>query len=211
MNNNTSKKTPMSRQRKTWLRIVIIAFLVAIGVVLLTLAPSPNSNTPTETSEPTASPTAGEELSETQMENLSATTADSVAAIIAASVKEQYADNQTVLDSVQTSQNYLNEDATGNTAKVTIIQFTSVPNDYTYKEDSADFKEYLNGDQVSGDWVVEEASAPESDGVEVLNALRLYDKSDDPSNPAVIEVSYVVETTDNPERNITVLINVAVY
>ena len=201
----------MSRQRKTWLRIVIIAFLVAIGVVLLTLAPSPNSNTPTETSEPTASPTAGEELSETQMENLSATTADSVAAIIAASVKEQYADNQTVLDSVQTSQNYLNEDATGNTAKVTIIQFTSVPRDYDYKEDTTNFKEYLNGDQVSGDWAIEEASAPESDGVEVLNALRLYDKSDDPSNPAVIEVSYVVETTDNPDRNITVLINVAVY
>lgn len=205
--NNLSDRQAASR--KNWIRVVIVAFFVAGFIVFLSLNSAHKDGTSNATDKPSASVTPGV-LSKTQKEQISATTADSVASVVANSIKTQFSKDTSVLDNIGSDQKYSDNDASGNPAKVSIIQFSNVPNTYDYKKNIKELSDYVKSDAVSGNWVSEEAT-PESDAATILRSVRLYDKNENASNPSIIEVSYLEQNDNNPDKNITVIITVSVY
>lgn len=208
MPNKTTLPNRQATNRKNWIRVVIVAFFVAAFIVFLSLNSAHNDNK-TTTAQPSASTSTGA-LNKTQKEQISATTADSVASIVANSIKSQFSKDKTVLDNIGSDQKYSDADSSGNPAKVSIIQFANVPNTYDYKKNIKELTDYVKSDAVSGNWVSEQAT-PESDTATILRSVRLYDKDENASNPAIIEVSYLEQNDSNPDKNITVIITVSVY
>jgi hypothetical protein len=211
MPNKITLSNRQAASRKNWIRVVIVAFFVAGFIVFLSLNSAHKDGNQTTSSEPSASAsaTAGV-LNKTQKEQISATTADSVASVVANSIKSQFSKDTGVLDNIGSDQKYSDSDATGNPAKVSIIQFSNVPNTYDYKKNIKELSDYVKSDAVSGNWVSEEAT-PDSDTATILRSVRLYDKNEDASNPAIIEVSYLEQNDNNPDKNITVIITASVY
>lgn len=210
MSNKTTLSNRQAASRKNWIRVVIVAFFVACFIVFLSLNSAHKDGTQsTNADKPSASATPGV-LNTTQKEQISATTADSVASIVANSIKTQFSKDTSVLDNIGSDQKYSDSDSSGNPAKVSIIQFSNVPNTYDYKKNIKELSDYVKSDAVSGNWVSEEAT-PESDTATILRSVRLYDKNENASNPAIIEVSYLEQNDNNPDKNITVIITVSVY
>jgi len=189
-----------SKKRRRWITLGALLVVLVIAAVAFGSGDSASNNAP----EPTT--TSPAELSESDKQAGVSNLVEGTANVIGSQFVDQYGEESyaTILFASDTA----NVDDNGKPATVGLATYSMVPSDFDIASSAAFFEESI--ENMDGDWkMVENKDAPE--GIDSLYAVKLYDASENPSNPAIIDISYFTETENNPNKNITITISVTAY
>lgn len=198
----------MKDKTKSW-GLVAVFVVISVSVVLvLSFAAGSSQTSPNPSSSSSPSPSVSAVGG--SAEAIAEASAGGFMSTVMVGVTEQLGEEKA--NAVFVNVNTAAEDSSGKPAKVAIIYLTEVPAELDVDKSIASLREAVDEANVAGSgskWELveaEEGSFEESSGV--VSAVKIFDAADDPDNPAIIEISYVV----NPDSGLyEISISATVY
>lgn len=157
-------------------------------------------DTISEPSTPATPPTEAEII---EKENLASSSNSETVNIIGEQLAIQY--GASVYENVTLASATDNVDEEGKPAFVALATYANIPTDFNVENSANFFIDQLR--DIPGDWVYIEETQPPL-GVDSIYALKMFDQSENPQNPTIIEILYFVETPQEgnaPTLTITIV------
>lgn len=199
----------MSRATKRWIYVGITALVSLAIAVPAVMTTTDFSSTP----EPT--PTSDQLSVETpeQKEEVSYTTAQVVAKMLWDDIQSQVEDEKT-LNQINLAEDFSETDSVNKEAKVTFIAYYDLPANIVPEKTVKTFIEYLEklNDEEDNNWLYAEATSEQLEGSNVVYAIKAWEDSENPPNPAIIEISFTkISATDETQESFEITISSTVY
>ena len=184
----------MIKTTRIWVAVLsVLVALVLVGIFGLVL----KNNETTPTPAPSPSETTGSEMTPNQ--KLAAATSELFADITIRDIITQLGEDEANNTGVGSDVAF--EDAEGVEASVAVIYFVDLPQKYDAKTSLETLRKEIseaNGSDERINWEILEANVEDFEGDHILQAIKIWDSADEPSNAAIVEISWVL----NPETGL---------
>jgi hypothetical protein len=177
-----------TKRRLTVAVIVFITLAVVVAIGLATNSFSSKNATPT----PTATAYTIQEK-QTIAQNTTGLFFDT----LMANVSEQIGEEKASI--IKVTPQTVNNDAEGKEATVAILASTGIDSSFDYQKNVEVLKAYVEEikKQTKGPWIFVQSDDAEFEDSEVLTALKIFEDTEKPENPAIIEISYMQKTAED--------------
>jgi hypothetical protein len=207
-----------TKRRLTAIIIALITIAIVVGIAFATNAfnGTENQTSPDATSEPAPTETktstdAPTELTVEQKQTVAANTTQTFFDALMSNVKEQIGEEK--INATLVTPNTSDQDSTGTEATVAIYAITNIDGSFDYNANSEFLKQIVEKlkTDTSAPWTYVQSDDAAFEESEVLTAFKIYEDTDTPDNPAIVEVSYVKYTDESGVDTYEMYISSTVY
>lgn len=205
-----------TKRRLTAIIIAFITIVIIVGIAFATNAfkGTENQTPPDTTSEPAPTETSTDvptELTVEEKQTVAANTTQTFFDALMSNVKEQIGEEKT--NATLVTPNTSDQDSTGTAATVAIYAVTNIDGSFDYNANSEFLKQIVEKlkTDTSAPWTYVQSDDAAFEESEVLTAFKIYEDTDTPDNPAIVEVSYVKYTDEAGVDTYEMYISSTVY
>jgi hypothetical protein len=205
-----------TKRRLTAIIIAFITIAIIVGIAFATNAfnGTEKQTPPDTTSEPAPTETSTDaptELTVEEKQTVAANTTQTFFDALMSNVKEQIGEEKT--NATLVTPNTSDQDSTGTAATVAIYAVTNIDGSFDYNANSEFLKQIVEKlkTDTSAPWTYVQSDDAAFEESEVLTAFKIYEDTDTPDNPAIVEVSYVKYTNEAGVDTYEMYISSTVY
>lgn len=205
-----------TKRRLTAIIIAFITIAIIVGIAFATNAfnGTEKQTPPDTTSEPAPTETSTDaptELTVEEKQTVAANTTQTFFDALMSNVKEQIGEEKT--NATLVTPNTSDQDSTGKAATVAIYAVTNIDGSFDYNANSEFLKQIVEKlkTDTSAPWTYVQSDDAAFEESEVLTAFKIYEDTDTPDNPAIVEVSYVKYTDEAGVDTYEMYISSTVY
>lgn len=205
-----------TKRRLTAIIIAFITIAIIVGIAFATNAfnGTEKQTPPDTTSEPAPTETSTDaptELTVEEKQTVAANTTQTFFDALMSNVKEQIGEEKT--NATLVTPNTSDQDSTGTAATVAIYAVTNIDGSFDYNVNSEFLKQIVEKlkTDTSAPWTYVQSDDAAFEESEVLTAFKIYEDTDTPDNPAIVEVSYVKYTDEAGVDTYEMYISSTVY
>lgn len=180
----------MSKKQKFWglglLLLAVATFVVVFVLVKPVINPA---------SSPTPSPSSSATITVSEAQTISENSTNLFMQGVMENAKTQLGED--TVKEIQVVPSTDDQTSNGTPAAVTLVKLYPLPSTFDVEQNIEHFESTLKGTNAgnNSDWVVRRVDQEYLDTQSnIINMIQIYQDTDSPTNPAVIEISYLKET-----------------